>query len=258
MNLKGEPSSTLWIAKSLWGKHSSESRLKSDGFIARTAAVEQRDRQGQGNTIQVHHGQRRKQGPAPEIKQMLEKQRQSSCIPRPAGRSVMCIHMKQTKFHNTTNPLWIMDLEMWFRKFTPRRMAPPSPLLKDSAPSPLWIVDMLVIILRRRRYIFIPYQPGRSQDLLSDLGCNTAWNLHVREMQVQSSEQRLRRQVSCVNLPSLGVLWEERLRRGSLTQGKEKKELQKKVTWMGVFIKGRNLEKTVRGPEKYWQIQSFH
>lgn len=103
--------------------------------------------------------------------------------------------------------------------------------------------------------VFVPCQPGRSQDLLSDLGCSTAWNLHVMEMQVQSSEQR--RQVSCVNLPSLGVLWEERLRKGSVTQGKEK-ELEKKVTWVGVFIKGRNLEKTTRGPEKYSQIQSFH
>lgn len=81
---------------------------------------------------------------------MVEKQRQSSCSPRPAGRSVMCIHMKQTKFHTTTNPLWIMDLKMWFRKFTPTRLAPPSPLLKDIAPSPLWIVEMLVIILRTR------------------------------------------------------------------------------------------------------------
>lgn len=43
----------------------------------------------------------------------------------------MCIHKKQTKFHTTTNLLWIMDLKMWFRKFTPRRLAPPSPLLKD-------------------------------------------------------------------------------------------------------------------------------
>lgn len=91
------------------------------------------------------------------------------------GRSVTCICMQQTKFHNNTalkKTVWIMDIKVWDQKIHFRECGTPFPLLRSNAGVKL--------------DVSLGGGSGRCQAVLSDLGSSIALDLHMRVIQLQS------------------------------------------------------------------------